>query len=144
MTSPADLILTNMEAQVLFLFMFIPEVLIFLICLQVALLASLLPTLFAYVSNPVPDSSLCRESCCSPIVSASAAAPRSIALIRFNCCSPLASASAATLDCVHFNCSLIASASPAAPRLCPLQLLFLDCVHFGCCSPIASALAAAP
>ena len=117
---------------------------------------------FAYVSNPVPDSSLCR-----------AAAPRAIASIRFNCsgpacirfscCSPLASASAAARrlrplqlllsiasvstasrlrplrlllpDCVRFN---------SAPRWRPLRLLLPDCVRFNCCSSIAPASAAAP
>ena len=75
---------------------------------------------FTYVSNLVPDSSLCR-----------AAAPRLHPLqlllpdcVRFSCCLPLASASAAAPDCVRFGCcSPIASASTAAPRLRPLQLL---------------------
>ena len=87
----------------------------------------------------MPDSSLCR-----------AAAPRlhplqlllpalRVASIRFDCRSLFASASAAALDCIHFNCSSIASASAAAPRLHPLQLLLPDCVRFNnCCSPIAS------
>ena len=125
--------------------------------LQVASLASLaqlLPPSFAYVSNPVPDSSLHVQSCCSlaPIASASAAAPRAIASIRFNCCSPFASASAAAPrlrpllpNCVRFNCcSPIVSASTAAPRLCPLRLLLPDCVRFNCSSPIVSASTAAP
>ena len=64
------------------------------------------------------------------------------------------------LDCIRFNCSLIASAS-TAPRLRPLQLLLpicvqfscTDCVHFSCCSldcvcfncsPIASPSATLP
>ena len=43
-------------------------------------------------------------------------------------------------DCVHFRCcSPNASASAAASRLRPLQLLLLNCVHFSCCSPIGSA-----
>ena len=94
--------------------------------------AQLLPSSFAYVSNPVLDSSLCR-----------AAAPQLRPLqlllpadcidllqlllpicIRFSCCSLLASASAAA-------CS-IASIS-TAPRLHLFQLL-PDCVRFGCCS----------
>ena len=41
-------------------------------------------------------------------------------------------------------CSLIASASAAAPRLRPFQLLLATCVCFSCCSPLASASAAAP
>ena len=68
----------------------------------------LLPT----VSNPAPDSSLCR-----------AAAPRLHQLqmllpdgVRFHCSSPLASASGGT------------------PRLCTLQLLLATCIHFSCCS----------
>ena len=71
--------------------------------------------------------------------------------VRFSCCSPLASASVAAPwlrplrlllpDCVRFNCcSPIASASTAAQRLSPLQLLLPDCVRFSCCSPIASNL----
>ena len=40
-------------------------------------------------------------------------------------------------------CSPFASASAAAPRLRPLQLLLPDCIRFSCCSPIASASAAA-
>ena len=84
------------------------------------------PLVCLYLSNPVPQ-----------IVSASAAAPRAIASIRFNCYLPLASSSAAALDCVHFNCSPIESASTAAPRLRPLQLLLPDCARFNCCSLIA-------
>ena len=120
---------------------------------------------FAYVSNPVPDSYLSVQSCCSLIASASAAVPRVIASIRFNChaaklpacirfscCSPLAFASAAALDC-QLHCFPIASALATAPQLHPLQLcspmasassaaprlqlLLPDCVRFGCCSPPA-------
>ena len=120
---------------------------------------------FAYVSNLVPNSSLCRPaaphcvqfSCCSRLhQSASTAAPRLRPLqqllpdcIRFSCCSPLASASDAAPrlrpfqllpNCVCFGCcSPIASASTAAPQLRPLQLQLPDCVHFDCCSRIASA-----
>ena len=129
---------------------------------------------FAYVSNPVPDSSLCRAaapdcvrfSCCSPIASASAAAPHAIASIRFNCC-----CSAELPACIRFSCcSPLASASaaccfqlPTASRLCllrlllpdgvrfnsaprcrPLRLLLPDCDRFSCCSLIASSSAAAP
>ena len=118
---------------------------------------------FAYVSNPAPDSSLCRAaaprltplqlllpdcieplqlllpvcvrfSYCSPLASASAAAPRLwlllAACVRFSCCP----------DCFYLNCSSspIASASAAAPRLHPLQLLLSDCVRFNCCSPSCS------
>ena len=97
---------------------------------------------FTYVSNPAPDSSLCRAAApelrpLSPrlrplqlLLAAcvrfeSAAAPWHDC-IRFNCCSPFASASSC--------CYPIASASAAAP----------DRVRFGCCSPIASASTAAP
>ena len=96
---------------------------------------------FAYVSNPVPDSSLCRAAA-PPIAYASAAAPR-LHRSASNCCSPFPSASAAAhrTDCVP---------SGAARHLRSLQLLFPDfnsspdCVRFGCCSPIASASTAAP
>ena len=70
---------------------------------------------------------------------------------RFSCCSPLASDSAAALDCVGFNCSSIASASAAAlrlhpiqlllptaaPRLRPIQMQLPNCIRFDCCSPPA-------
>ena len=73
----------------------------------------------------------------------------------FSCYSPIASASVAAPrshplqlllpDRVRFSCySRIASASAAAPRLRPLQLLLPDRVRFSCCSPIASASAAVP
>ena len=71
-------------------------------------------------------------SCCSPLVSASAAAhclrPLQLLLpacVRFSCCSPLVPASAAA-HCLH-----------------PLQLLLAAYVHFSCCSMIASASTAA-
>ena len=96
---------------------------------------------FAYVSNPVPDSSLCRAAAprLRPLqllllarlhrsVSTAAELP---ACIHFT---PLTSASVASLDCVRFNWCPIASASAAAPRMRRLQL----------CSPMASASAAAP
>ena len=111
---------------------------------------------FTYVSNLVPDSSLCRAaaprlrplqlllpdcvrfSCCSPIASASAAAPRLrphqlllAVCVRFSCCSLIADGPfQLLLDCVCFNCCCpIASASAASPRLRPLQLLLPDCIH---------------
>ena len=93
----------------------------------------------------------------SPIASASASAPRLHPLqllfpdcVRFSCCSLIASASAAA---PRFSfCSSIASTSASAPRLRPLQLLLPDCstagapycVRFSFCSPIASLSAAAP
>ena len=56
--------------------------------------------------------------------SASAALPRFQQLpdcVRLGCCSPIASASTAAPRCVRFGCcSPIASASTAAPRLHPL------------------------
>ena len=66
---------------------------------------------FAYVSNPVLDSSLCR-----------AAAPRLHQLllphcVRFSCCSPIGS----TAPRLHL-----------LPQLHLLQLLLPDCVHFNC------------
>jgi len=73
----------------------------------------------------------------------------------FSCCSPIISASAAASwlrlhqlllpDCICFGCcSTIASGLVAAPRLHLLWLLLHDCICFGCCSPIASASVAAP
>ena len=124
--------------------------------------------LVAYVSNPVPNSSLCRAAAprlcplqlllpaqlhrsASTVVSTAAPRLHSLQLllaacVSFSCCSLLASASAAALDCIHFNCSPIASASAAAPQLSAstaaprlrlLQLLLPDCVRFNCCSPPA-------
>ena len=89
---------------------------------------------FVYVSDPAPDSSLCR-----------AATPRLCPLwlllpdcVHFELQLLLS-------DCVCFNCSSpIVSASTAAPQLCPLQLQLPDCVHFNCSSPIASASTTAP
>ena len=73
-------------------------------------------SLFAYMSNPAPDSSLC-----------TAAAPRLRPLqlllpvcVCFSCCSPIAS----TLT---------------APRLHPLRLLLPSYVRFNCCSPTSTA-----
>ena len=100
---------------------------------------------FTYVSNPAPDSSLCRAA--TPHLR-----PLQLLFPDCGCCSPIASTSTAPRllplqlllpDCIHFNCSPIASASAVAPRLHPLQLL-PDCVHFSCCSPIASASAVLP
>ena len=68
------------------------------------------------------------QSCCSPIASASAAAPRlhRSASTDAPCLRPL---QLLLSDCVHFSCCLpLASASTALP----------DCVHFNCCSTIAS------
>ena len=70
--------------------------------------------------------------------------------VRFSCCSPLVSASAATprlrpfqllADCVRFGCCSSIASSTAAPAS---HLQLPDCVRFGCCSPIASASTAAP
>ena len=63
------------------------------------------------------------QSCCSPIASASAAAPRWHRSAS-TACSPV---------CIHFSCcSQIASASAAARRLRPLQLLLPDYITFNC------------
>ena len=104
---------------------------------ELAELTQLLPPRSPAVRNPAPDSSLCRLQSCSPIASASAAAPGPDCGIHFNCCSPLPPL--LLPDCVC--CSPLASASAAAP----------DRVHFGCyspivncCSPITSASTAAP
>ena len=101
---------------------------------------------FAYVSNPAPDSSV--QSCCSPIASTSANAPRlhPLQLMLPDCIKPLPLL--LTIYVCFSCCSPIASGpSTAAPRLHPaLQLLLLDWVRrFNCCSPIASgASTAAP
>ena len=86
------------------------------------------------------------QSCCYPILSASAAAPRlhrsaSTAAPRLRLLQLLLT------DYIHFSCCsptcASASGSAAAPSLRPLQLL-PDCVCFSCCSLIASASTAAP
>ena len=116
-------------------------------CISVTVIVKFQVTLLASLAQLLPP-----HSPCSPIVSASAAAPQ---YVCFSCCSLIASASAAAPrlcplqlllpDCVCFSCcSPIASASAAAPRLCPLQLLLPNCVCFSCCSPIASTSAAVP
>ena len=77
---------------------------------------------FSYVSNPAPDSSLCR---------ATAPRLRPLQLLLPDCIDPL---QLLLPDCIRFSCcSPLASASAAAPRLHPLQLL-PDCICFGCCS----------
>ena len=97
----------------------------YIIIIQVATSPS-----FAYVSNPTPDSSLCR-----------AAAPR----LHQSAAPHLRPLRLLLPDCIRFSCcSPIASASAAAPRLHPLQRMVPDCVRFSCCSPITSASAAAP
>ena len=128
---------------------------------------------FAYVSNQVPDSSLCRAAAprLRPLqlllparlhrsVSTAAELPACIHFsccyllrllqllpdcVHFGCCSPVASALTLLPDGVRFICcSPTASASTAAPRWHPLRLLLPDGVRFHCCSPIASTSAAAP
>ena len=79
-----------------------------------------------------------RFSCCSPLASASAAAPGPDCGIRFqcspfasasSCCSPIVPASAAAHRLRPLQLLLpIASSSAATPRLRPLQLLLPDCV----------------
>ena len=107
---------------------------------ELASLAQLLPLRSPTVRNPAPDSSLCRLQSCSPIASASAAAPGPDCGIHFNFCSPFASAAAPRLRlllaaCIRFSC---------CSRSRPLRLLLPDCVRFNCCSPITSASTAAP
>ena len=71
---------------------------------------------FAYVSNPVPDSSLCRAAAAS----------------ASSCCSSIASicfVTAVPLACVRFGYS---SPISTAPRLRALRLLLPDCVRFTC------------
>ena len=88
----------------------------------------------------MPDNSLCR-----------AAAPRLhplqlllAACVCFSCCSLLASASAAARRLCPLQLLLSIVCVSTAPRLRPLQLLLPDCVLFNCSSPIASASTAAP
>ena len=88
---------------------------------------------FAYVSNLVPDSSLCRAAAPRLHRSASTAAP-CLGLLQL-----------LLPECICFSCwSPFRSASAAAPQVRPLQLLLPDWVCFSCCSPIESASAAAP
>ena len=125
--------------------------------------------------NPAPDSSLCRAASprLCPLqlllpgpIAASTAAPRLpplpaaarrlrplqlllAACVRFSCFSRSRPLWLLLPDCIRFNCcSPIASASTAAPRLRPLQLLarlrplqllLPDCVRFNCCSPASTA-----
>ena len=123
--------------------------------IQVASLAQLLRPSSPTVSNPAPDSSLCRaaaprlrplapQMCPLQLLLAacvrfeSAAAPWPDC-IRFNCCSPFESASSC--------CSLIAPTSAAACCMFATCVCFSCCsdrVRFDCCSPIASASTAAP
>ena len=94
---------------------------------------------FTYVSNPMPDSSMCRAP--TPrLRTLQLQLPDFIDLdqlmlpvcVRFSCCFPIPSATAAVVcfSCCSLiaNCSLFASASAAAPRLCLLRLLFHDCI----------------
>ena len=120
----------------------------------VASLVQLLPPRSPTVSNPAPESSLCRAAAprlrplaprlcplaprlrplqlllatCVRFESAAAPWPD---CIRFNCCSPFVSASSCCSPIAPASaaaaCSPLASASAAAP----------DRVRFGCCSPIA-------
>ena len=92
--------------------------------LQVASLASLaqlLPPSFAYVSNLVPDSSLCR-----------AAAPRLHPLHSPRYCINLLHSPRYCINLLH------------SPRYCIDSLQLPDCVRIGCCYPIASASTVAP
>ena len=134
-------------------------VLLLSICITSSFNCSATTPSFTYVSI-WRQAALCAElllpdctrfSCCSPNVSALAAAPQLRPLrlllpdcVHFGCCSLIASASTVAPDCVH---------SAAAPCLLLLQLLLADCIRFSFCSPlhpfqlllpIASASAAAP
>ena len=130
--------------------------------LQVASLASLaqlLPPRSPTVSNPAPDSSLCRAAAprlcplAPPIASASAAARR-LRLLRISCCSmarlhPLQLLLPVCIrfqlllpDCARFSCCCMLIACvrfSCCSRSHPLWLLQLlpNCVRFDCCSPIA-------
>ena len=90
------------------------------------------------------------QNCCSPIASASAAAPRAARLHRslqllLSVCGSAAARRLCPLQLLLSIASvstaprlIAASASAAAPRLRPLRLLLPDCVRFDCSSPIAS------
>ena len=104
---------------------------------ELASLAQLLPPRSPTVRNPAPDSFLCRQQSCSPIASASAAAPGPDCGIHFNCCSPFASAAAPRLRLLLAACIRFSCCSRSRP-------LLPDCVRFDCCSPITSASTAAP
>ena len=84
--------------------------------------------LFAYMTIPAPNISLCR-----------AAAPHDC--VRFGYCFPVAVARS-LCPLIRYSCSQ--SPISTAPRLCPLWLLLPDCVRFNCCSSIASTSTAAP
>ena len=117
---------------------------------SLTLLAQLLPPRLPTVSNPAPDSSLCRAAAprlrplqlllaaCIRFESAAAPWPDCVCL---DCCSPFVSASSCCSPIAPVSaaaaCSLLASTSAAAPRLRPLRLLLPSCVRFDCCSPIA-------
>ena len=129
-------------------------IIIYLQVAELASLAQLLPPCSPTVRNPVPDSSLCRAA--APRLRLlqlllPARLPRSASIsaelpscIRFSCCSPRD-----CLDLLQFLLSSrLASASAAARRLRPLQLLLsiasvstASRLHplwlLGCCSPPA-------
>ena len=133
------------------------------LCIQVAslaLLAQLLPPRSPTVSNPAPDSSLCRAAAprlrplAPPIASASAGA-RPLRPLRISCCSlarlhPLQLLLPVCVhfqlllpdnsDCTRFSCCCMLAACvrfSCCSRSRPLRLLLPDCVHFDCCSPTA-------
>ena len=114
------------EFNVNFLYFYISIFLYIFLYIQVAELASLaqlLPPCSPTVRNPAPDSSLCSRS-----------RPLRLLLpdcVRFNCCSPIASASTAAPRLRPLQLLLA--------RLRPLQLLLPDCVRFNCCSPASTA-----
>ena len=118
--------------------------------LHVQVARSATSPLFAYVSNSAPDSSLC-EATAPRLHPFQLLLPARLPLdplqLLLPVCIRLRPLQLLLPDCVRFNCcSPIVSASTAAPRLRPLQLLLLpDCIRFDCCcSPIASASTAAP
>ena len=114
---------------------------------------------FAYVSNPAPNSSLCRapapQLCLLQLLLPDCIDPLQLLLpvcVRFSsavrlcplpparCLHPL---QLLLPDCVHFNCSPIASASAALPD-CVRFNCYSPIVCFNCCSPIASACDSSP
>ena len=85
------------------------------------------------LSNPAPDSSLCRAAV--PLLHPlQLLLPNCIKLlfpvsVHFSCCSPIASLQLLLATCVRFSCS---------------SLISTACIRFDCCSPIAYLLVASP
>ena len=96
--------------------------------LQVASLAQLLPPRSPTVSNPVPDSSLCRG-----------AAPRLCPLqLLLATCVPFESAAAPEPDCIASTAAVPRFASASSCTLRPLPAALPNCTRFSCCCTLAA------